>query len=397
MKRILFDFISLQYSIYNGSALYTQKIFYEISNRTVEFYGIYDGDIPINQRVEAITKQHKITLINIRDKNVSETVNNLRIDTFFIGCAQRYNSFNLCDLKCKIVIVCHDVNDKTLEYFEIPQSKSLRNFREKYLINKKGCKITFIIKLLLYPIVLLRRYIIKIKTASCYINFKKLIQQSNVFVVTVSEYSKYSIRYFLGNPQNDIKVFYSPLSNENIDIKDEDINKMPIKDKKYFLVISIDEIFKNVALFLEQWEKFCISTNYEYYCVLIGEIRASIKNCIVLGRVSSEKLAYLYRNAFALVYPSFTEGFGFPPVEAASYATPSICSNVTSIPEICGDMPIYFSPFYPEDLYRAMIKMTEDREIYVEKTKHRFLEISQRQKQDLRKIVNLILETHECE
>jgi len=44
------------------------------------------------------------------------------------------------------------------------------------------------------------------------------------------------------------------------------------------------------------------------------------------------------------------------------YGTPSICANVTSIPEICGDMPIYFSPFYPEDLFKAMIKMTEYRE-----------------------------------
>jgi len=401
LKKILFDFVTLQVNAIWGGILYTQKIFDEILDKEVEIYGLYDGNMPINERIESITKQCKVTLLNIRDEYIFEIINNLRIDTFFIGIAQSYGSFNLCALKCKVVIVCHDLNDMSLEYFKILNAEPLKIFEEKYLINEisaRAClikKIKFFIKIFLYPLVLLRRYIRQKKftlPVSRHANLEKLIKQPNVFVVTVSEYSKCSIQYFLGNPKNKIEVFYSPIVNENFDEKIENFSKAEIKGKKYFLMLSVNRACKNAILLLEQWERFCLSTNYEYYFVLVGkQIKVDLKNCIALEEVASEELAFLYKNAFALVFPSFTEGFGYPPIEAAAYSTPSICANVTSIPEICGEMPIYFSPFYPEDLFRAMIKMTENREFYVEKTKARFLEIKQRQKQDLKKIIDFIL------
>ena len=401
MKKILFDFITLQDNFINGGMLYTQTIFYEIANRKVVIYGLYDGNLPISETIKSIMTQYKINLINIRDENIYETINNLMIDTFFIGIAQRYNSFDLSGLKCRIVIACLDLFDMSLEYFKIKQSEPLKNFVKKHSVNNNGKtnRIKLITKLFLYPLVLLRRgilllfkhYIVKRKnTVSRYANFKKLIQKSNVFVVTISEYSKYSVQYFLGNPQNNIGVFYAPISNSSFEGIDN-FNRIPIKERKYFLLVSVNRDYKNAMLFLEQWEKFCLTTNYEYNCILVGKIKANLKNCIIIDEVKSEELAYLYKNAFALIYPSFAEGFGYPPIEAAMYATPSICSNVTSIPEICGDMPVYFSPFYPEDLFRAMIEMVENREVYVEKTKKRFLEINQKQLQDLEKIVDFIL------
>jgi len=394
MKRILFDFITLQDSYINGGMLYTQKILYEILNDEVIIYGLYDGNLPINERTKAIAEKYKITLLNIRKEKIFEIINDLQIDTLFIGIAQRYYLFDLRDLKCRIIIVCHDLGDKSSEYFKFLQSEPLKIFGEKYLIKQKQGKIKFIAKILLYPLVLFRRRILYMKqrktVSTGYTNFMNLIQLPNVFVVTDSEYSKYSIQYFLGSPKNEINVFYAPISHEFFEEK-ENVDKMGIEGKKYFLLVPVDRANKNVVLFLEQWEKFCLATNNEYYCVLVGKINAGIKNSIVLKEVSSEKLAYLYKNAFALVYPSLSEGFGYPPIEAAMYATPSICSNVTSIPEICGDMSIYFSPFYPEDLFRAMLEMTINRDIYVEKSKKRFLEVNQRQKEDLQKLIDMVL------
>jgi len=409
MKKILFDFVTLQCNNTYGCVFYTHKIFEEISNNDVEVYGLFNGNWSINKRVDEIVKQQNITLINICDEDVSETINTLNIQTFFIGCAQNYHPFDLRSIKCNIVIVCHDVNDLSRKYFDILQSKPLKIFTERYLVKEKKTKtntklnIKLFIKILLYPIVLLRRYYIKQKNAEkqknkkCsvpYENLKELIKQTNVFVVTVSEYSKYSFQYFLGIPKNKIEVFYSPTIYENFEENTEkcvDISQK-LKNKKYFLMISVDRGYKNAMLLLEQWEKFCLATNYEYHCVLIGnKIKANVKNSIILKEVNSDELAYLYKNAFAFVFASFTEGFGYPPIESAAYGTPCICANVTSIPEICGDMPIYFSPFYPEDLFRAMIQMTKEREVYVEKAKQRFLEVNQRQKQDLQKIVEFIL------
>jgi len=44
------------------------------------------------------------------------------------------------------------------------------------------------------------------------------------------------------------------------------------------------------------------------------------------------------------VFPSLSEGFGLPPLEAMSFGLPVVASSATSIPEICGDAAIYFDP-----------------------------------------------------
>ncbi len=62
---------------------------------------------------------------------------------------------------------------------------------------------------------------------------------------------------------------------------------------------------------------------------------------ILAGRMSDEELVGLYRNAYALVFPSLTEGFGLPPVEAMRWGCPVIASTGGAVPEICGDAAIY--------------------------------------------------------
>ena len=59
---------------------------------------------------------------------------------------------------------------------------------------------------------------------------------------------------------------------------------------------------------------------------------------------SDGQLVALYRNAFALAYPSLYEGFGVPPLEAMRLDCPVIASNTGAIPEVCSDGAIYFDP-----------------------------------------------------
>jgi glycosyltransferase involved in cell wall biosynthesis len=65
-------------------------------------------------------------------------------------------------------------------------------------------------------------------------------------------------------------------------------------------------------------------------------------------------LGYLYSKAEALIYPSFYEGFGIPPLEAMSRGCPVICSNTSSIPEVVGDAGLYFDPHSVEAIADAM-------------------------------------------
>ncbi len=59
---------------------------------------------------------------------------------------------------------------------------------------------------------------------------------------------------------------------------------------------------------------------------------------------TNEVLEALYNVAFAMVYPSRHEGFGWPVIEANACGCPVICSNRTSLPEIAGDGAAIFSP-----------------------------------------------------
>ena len=63
-----------------------------------------------------------------------------------------------------------------------------------------------------------------------------------------------------------------------------------------------------------------------------------------LGRVNDDDLAYLYRQALCLVFPSKTEGFGLPVLEAMALSCPVISSDAASLPEVCGEAALYASP-----------------------------------------------------
>lgn len=58
----------------------------------------------------------------------------------------------------------------------------------------------------------------------------------------------------------------------------------------------------------------------------------------LIGFVDEADLAALYSLADVFVYPSLYEGFGMPPLEAMACGTPVIVSNVSSLPQVLGDL-----------------------------------------------------------
>jgi len=84
------------------------------------------------------------------------------------------------------------------------------------------------------------------------------------------------------------------------------------------------------------------------------------KDIILKNYVSEEEKSELYKNASLFVLPSFYEGFGLPILEAMSYGTPVICSNVSSLPEAAGDAALLVDPNNPEEIAEAMKKVFSD-------------------------------------
>lgn len=80
------------------------------------------------------------------------------------------------------------------------------------------------------------------------------------------------------------------------------------------------------------------------------------------GLVPAEDLQRLYAAAEAYVFPSFYEGFGLPPLEAMAAGTPAVVSNVSAIPEVCGDAAEFFDPRDSEAMAVAISRVIDDPE-----------------------------------
>jgi glycosyltransferase involved in cell wall biosynthesis len=80
-----------------------------------------------------------------------------------------------------------------------------------------------------------------------------------------------------------------------------------------------------------------------------------------LGYVTTAELDRLYRSAGALAYPSITEGFGLPVLEAFGRGTPVIASDIPAVREVAGDAVLYVQRVLDADAWRdAIIQLRDD-------------------------------------
>lgn len=85
--------------------------------------------------------------------------------------------------------------------------------------------------------------------------------------------------------------------------------------------------------------------------------REGIENVVFTDFVSEGQLRWLYENCSAYVFPSLSEGFGLPGLEAMTHGAPVVSSNATCLPEVYGDAAEYFDPLDIEDLTKKINKV----------------------------------------
>lgn len=79
-----------------------------------------------------------------------------------------------------------------------------------------------------------------------------------------------------------------------------------------------------------------------------------ISNITLLTDVTNEEKAWLYANCSAFIFPSLTEGFGLPPIEAMCFGKPVFLSNRTCLPEIGKDFAYYFDELSAPSMRRVI-------------------------------------------
>lgn len=99
--------------------------------------------------------------------------------------------------------------------------------------------------------------------------------------------------------------------------------------------------------------------------ILVGSASAAdftssaLPNVIFEGPVSDAQLKGLLEQAHCLAFPSLTEGFGLPPLEAMSVGCPALVAPCGALPETCGDAAVYINPHDPGAWAEAIADLAE--------------------------------------
>lgn len=192
-------------------------------------------------------------------------------------------------------------------------------------------------------------------------------------IIAVSEFTRQDIIATLGVEPGKVHTIYSginPFYKKN-GVNDKERARF-LQEKKltkpFLLFVGTLEPRKNISGIIRAFDIVKNDPfNRELQLIIVGkegwlcdtifkDVReAKWKNDIVLwGEASYEDLRMLYATTEAFVYPSFFEGFGFPPLEAQACGAPVITSNRSSLPEIMGNSALLVDPWKTEELAAAM-------------------------------------------
>jgi glycosyltransferase involved in cell wall biosynthesis len=195
---------------------------------------------------------------------------------------------------------------------------------------------------------------------------KKVAHKSKRIIVP-SQYVKDDLVNFSGIDPSKVNVIYEAAD----EIRESADEIKELSRKKFLMYIGRPTPHKNldrlIAAFL-----IIQQLHPEMHLVLAGKkdtnylriedevIKMGVKNILFTGFVSEGQLKWLYQNCAAYVFPSLSEGFGLPGLEAMVCGAPVISSKATCLPEVYGEAAHYFDPLDLKDIVRSIVEVLSD-------------------------------------
>ncbi|MBC7570821.1 MAG: glycosyltransferase family 4 protein [Spirosoma sp.] len=184
-------------------------------------------------------------------------------------------------------------------------------------------------------------------------------------LTTISNATSDDVRANLRVDTKPLTVIYNGVATDPFQAPTEpDAEELkPLAQQPYFLFVGVIHPKKNVHTLLPLLEAFP-----DYRLVLAGpddhpyarhiyeqaENLGVLNRLVMPGAVSENDKLWLYAHCEAFLFPSLSEGFGLPAVEAMRFGKPVFLSTLTSLPEIGGKEAYYFQDFEPESMAKVL-------------------------------------------
>lgn len=207
----------------------------------------------------------------------------------------------------------------------------------------------------------------------------RILQEAD-HIITVSEHSKNDLKKIMGVADEMITVIHEAPESTYKPIKRE-VAKARIQNKygisgRFILYIGGFSPRKNLRGLINAYNKIYKEMKTPCKLVILGKPSRDYPGLIKLveslglgewvlfpGFIPMQDLPFFYNASDLFVYPSFYEGFGLPPIEALACGTPTIVSNVSSLPEVVGDAAIQVNPHDLVALAAAMHRVLTEPEM----------------------------------
>ena len=188
-------------------------------------------------------------------------------------------------------------------------------------------------------------------------------------ILTVSDFSRQQlVAYKVAKPEH-ISVIRNGVDHILRIVPDKTApERLGLRKRGYVLSLANIQAHKNIRILLQAFQSAELT---DLKLVLYGsadksELESLLgaplpANVIVAGRVSDPELRGLIEDALCLAFPSTTEGFGLPPLEAMLLGCPTIVAPRGALPEVCANSAIYADPHDAGD-WVARIKYLHDNE-----------------------------------
>jgi len=170
-------------------------------------------------------------------------------------------------------------------------------------------------------------------------------------VLTVSNYSREMlVKYGVAKAEKIVVIHNGVDHILRVPADQEVLPRLGLRPGGYAVALSNVQQHKNVGILLRA---FAAPALAGAKLVLAGAATAEdfIKaghecppNVVFAGKVSDAQLRALMEGAACLAFPSTTEGFGLPPMEAMILGCPAIVAPCGALPEVCGDAALYVPP-----------------------------------------------------